>query len=368
VRISAHSFDSFWSNWLFVFLAMSPTAVWAVCPPIPKDFALPPAQRHQVDLASELEQPWQAGGAIVLACRADGWPQAGRLTKPPRGRKEELHRRREAWALVRMFNLSRKPGEVKSRGLPVTPAQEALLERFALSDAGAVWMREVVDDTLRMFNRGDLDASRKIWSQARKTGRMPKFADIVTGSLSEGGQFSQEAPLLKFYAYPGEGAQAEPGLIGLGDAGFRCMFPASGQLVDPHAILSHEFGHTRYGDPTSAGTLLGEATTVESYENPVRILDGFEPRTVYYVRQPAGDLKEKQSGLLSRLIHLQTVEGIEVEDRRAIEQIHCECPTPLPVILDCEDHPHPGGAASGPDNEIPDSHLDCKVNWRRTGN
>lgn len=328
---------------------------------------MPPAQRQQVDLVSELDQPWQAGGAIALACRADGWPQAGRLAKPPRDRKEEMRRRREAWTLVRMFNLSRRPGEVKSRGLPITAAQEALLERFAMSDAGAVWMREVVDDTLRLFNRGDLDASRKVWSQARKTGRMPKFADIVTGSLSEGGEFSQEFPLFKFYAYPGEGAQAEPGLIGLGDAGFRCMFPASGQLVDPHAILSHEFGHTRFGDPTSSGTLLGEATTVESFENPVRVRNGFEPRTVYYVRQPAGDLKEKKSGLLSRLINLQTVEGIEVEDRRAIEQIHCECPAPLPVIVDCEDHLQPRGAESSAEKEESASRLDCKVNWKRNG-
>lgn len=348
-------------------LAMLPTAAWAACPSPPKDFSLPPPQRRQVDLASELEQPWQAGGAIALACRADGWPQAGRLAQPPRDRKEEMRRRGEAWALVRIFNLSRKPGEVKSRSLPVTPSQEALLERFALSDAGAVWMREVVDDTLRLFNRGDLDARRIVWSQARKTGRMPKLTALLTGSLSEGGQFSQETPPLMFYAYPGEGAQAEPGIIGLGDAGFRCEFPASGQLVDPHAILSHEFGHTRYGDPASAGTLLGEATTVESYENPVRARDGFDPRTVYYVRRPADDFKEKKAGLLSRLIHLKTVEGIDVEDRHAIEQIHCECPAPLPVILDCEDHQSPNDEESGPGSIASASNLDCKVNWKRNG-
>jgi hypothetical protein len=310
----------------------------------------------------ELAQPWQAGGEIVVACRPDGWPQAGRSGKPPRDRNEEMRRRRDAWALVRMFNLARKPGEVKARGLPVTSAQEALLERFAMSDAGAVWMREVVDDTLRLFNRGDLDARREIWSQARKSGRMPKFTALLTGRLSEGGQFSQEASLLKFYAYPGEGAQAEPGLIGLGDAGFRCEFPASSQLVDPHAILSHEFGHTRYGDPASAGTLLGEATTVERYENPVRLRNGFEPRTVYYLRQPAGDVKE--AGLLSRLIHLQTVEGISVEDRRAIEQIHCECPAPLPVMLNCEERQRANREGAGAETLAPASDIDCRVDWK----
>jgi hypothetical protein len=318
-----------------------------------------------VDLVQALAQPWQAGGKIVVTCRPDGWPQAGRLGEPPRNRKEEMHRRHEAWVLIRMFNLARKPGEVKARSLPVTSAQEALLERFALSDAGAVWMREVVDDTLRLFNRGDLDARREVWSQARKTGRMPQLTGLLTGRLSEGGQFSEDTPLLKFYAYPGEGAQAEPGLISMGDAGFRCAFPASNQLVDPHAILSHEFGHTRYGDPASAGSLLGEATTVTRYENPVRERNGFEPRTVYYLRAPAGDLKEKKPGLLSRLIQLQTVEGISVEDRRAIEQIHCECPAPLPVILDCEDRQRPNEAESGLELMTPASDMDCKVRWKR---
>jgi len=106
---------------------------------------------------------------------------------------------------------------------------------------------------------------------------------------------------------------------------------------------------------------------VERYENPVRVRDGFEPRTVYYVRQPAGGLKEKKAGLLSRLIQLQTVEGISVEDRRAIEQIHCECPTPLPVVLDCEERPRSDAAGTGPETMAPATDLNCKVNWKRPG-
>lgn len=350
-------------SFLILLLTWLPDLASAACPPPPKDFSLPPAQRQQVDLVRELARPWQAGGEIVVTCRPDGWPQAGRRAAPPRNKQEEMARRREAWRMVRMFNLARKPGEVKSRSLPITPDQEALLERFALSDAGAVWMREVVDDTLRLFNKGDLDARREVWGQARTTGRMPKLAALLTGRLTEGGQFSHEAPLFKFYAYPGEGAQAEPGIIGLGDEGFRCEFPASNQMVDPHAILSHEFGHTRYGDPASAGSLVGEAATVERYENPVRLRNGFDPRTVYYIR-PSGDLKEKKAGLLSRLINLQTVEGITVEDRRAIEQIHCECPAPLPVILDCEVRQRPPGQKSPSGETEPGTEQDCRVQWK----
>lgn len=189
---------------------------------------------------------------------------------------------------------------------------------------------------------------------------MPELSALLTGRLSEGGLFSRGDSLFKFYAYPGEGASAEPGIIGLGDAGFRCEFPASSQMVDPHAILSHEFGHTRYGDPTSAGSLQGEAATVARYENPVRERDGYEPRTVYYLRQPADELKDKKTGRLSRLLHLQTVEGISVEDRRAIEQVHCECPAPLPVILDCEAHEKPDADSV---TETGFTH-DCKLTWK----
>jgi hypothetical protein len=349
---------------LVLLLAWLPDLASAACPPPPKDFSLPSTQRQQVDLVRELAQPWQAGGAVVVTCRPDGWPQAGRRAAPPQNRKEEMARRREAWRLVRMFNLSLKPGEVKPGSLPVTPDREALLERFALSDAGAVWMREVVDDTLRLFNRGDLDARREVWGQARKTGRMPKLAALLTGRFTEGDQLIHDPPLFKFYTYPGEGAQAEPGIIGLGDGGFHCQFPASNQMVDPHAILSHEFGHTRYGDPASAGSLMGEALTVERYENPVRERNGFDPRTVYYLRQPSGDLKEKKSGLLSRLIHLQTVEGITVEDRSAIEQIHCECPAPLPVILDCEVRQRPPGEKPLSGEAESGAEQDCKVQWK----
>lgn len=326
------------------------------CPAPPKNFAPPPAQRQAVDLPSELASPWQAGGAIAVSCTPDGWPVAGRLAAPPRNDAEEMARRRQAWELVRLFNLARKAGEVKPQSLPVTKAQEALLERFALTDYGAVWMREVVDDTLRAFNRGVLAASRQVWNEARRTGRMPPFRALVSGHLSESGQFTQEEPLFKFYAYPGEGAVAEPGLIGLGNAGFRCEFPASSQMVDPHAILSHEFGHTRYGDPTSAGTLEGEARTVLRYENPVRAHNGYEPRTVYYLRPGETD-KDKKPGLLERLVNIQTVEGITVEDRRAIEQIHCQCPAPLPLIVDCVVKEQPQSSEPGQ----PAFKQDCTV-------
>lgn len=60
-------------------------------------------------------------------------------------------------------------------------------------------------------------------------------------------------------------------------------FAFGGQAVDPLAILHHEFEHTRFGkNPQSLENILAEeAFTVAQVENPVRVLNGFEPRYTY---------------------------------------------------------------------------------------
>ncbi len=331
----------------------------AACPAVPEGFAPPPPQRVQVDLEHELDQPWQAGGGIMLVCGPDQRPRAGRLSSPPADRAGELSRRAEHFALARRINLARK-GEVNPRTLALAPAQIAFLERFALSDAGAVWFREVADDTLRLFNLGYLEYDRALWQQAVKSGRMPRLSRLLTGRLTEAGQFAADLQVFKFGAYHGPGAVAQPAGIGLGDAGMKCQFPTSEELVDPHAVLSHEFGHTRYGDPDSAGTLLGEARTVERYENPVRVRNGYEPRTIYFQRTNQGGLEARKDSLLDRLKILEKEKGISVQDLRAVERYHCDCPGPLPVILECEVRELPPSQ----DPAQPATKHDCKLHWK----
>ena len=332
---------------------------WSACPPVPQGFAPPPEKREPVDLQRELAQPWQAGGEIVLICAPDGKPMAGRVPAPPSGAGAERARRAEHFALARRLNFARK-GEVNSRTLALLPAQIELLERFALGDAGAVWLREVADDTLRLFNKGYLDYDGKAWRRALRGGRMPRLSQLLTGRLSEAGQFAPDVEVFKFGAYSGPGAMAQPGGIGLGDAGLRCHFPSSDQLVDPHAILSHEFGHTRYGDPDSAGTLLGEARTVERYENPVRVRNGYEPRTLYFERTGQGKLEPGKGSLLDRLKILEREKGISITDQRAVDRYHCDCPGPLPVILNCEVRQRPDDAGV----MEPAFENACKLNWK----
>lgn len=344
-----------------IFLLVLPAN--AACPPVPVGFTLPSPTCQQVDLVRELDAPWQAGGEIVLTCAPDGSPRAGRLAQPPQNTAEEKTRRVEQLALAKRINLARK-GEAHPLGLPLAAPQLALLERFALSDAGAVWFREIADDTLRLFNQGYLEYDQVLWKRSVKQGKLPTLSRLLTGRLTETALFANDAQVFKFSGYAGPGAMAHPGAIGLGDGGLRCQFPSSNELVDPFAIISHELGHTRYGDPASAGTLLGVARTVELYENPVRVRDGYEQRTLYFERINQGVPEAQKGSLLDRLLRLEREKGISIKEMSEVDRYHCDCPGPLPIILDCEVRERPAGADSNAIPGAPTSEQDCKVNWK----
>ncbi len=334
---------------------------FAACPAEPAGFLLPPPIRLQVDLIHELDQPWQAGGEIVLTCAPDGSPRAGRLSTPPRNASEEQARRGEQFALAKRINMARK-GEAHPLGLPMAAPQLALLERFAMSDAGAVWLREVADDTLRLLNKGYLEYDAVLWKRSVKQGKLPPLSKLLTGRLTETALFAGDAGVFKFSGYAGPGAMAHPGAIGLGDGGLSCQFPSSNELVDPIAIISHEFGHTRYGDPSSGGNLIGEARTVELYENPVRVRNSFEPRALYFERINQGTPQAKKGSLLERLLRLEREKGISIKGLTPVDRYHCDCPVPLPIILDCEVRQL--AADKEDDTGVPVYEQDCKVNWK----
>lgn len=294
------------------------------------------AETHApVDLERELKAPWQAGGEIVVFHGPDGRPLAGRNPNPPGDAQEERARRLEHFALAHKLNLVTVQGTGPPIALPLTPEHVALLARFALSDAGAVWFREVADDTLRLFNKGYLAYDDALWTAKRVTGEPLRLSQLLTGGLSEAGLFAQDATLFRIYAHDGRGAMAANASIRLGREGLRCHFTLSDELVDPHAILSHEFGHTRYGDPKSAGTVLGEAATVARYENPVRIRNGYPPRTVYHLRLDARTPVQPRDALLNRLLAQWREGAVRIETLAPLERLYCECPEPQPIIRDC---------------------------------
>lgn len=306
-------------------------AILAALLPAPAvaQLALP---RAPLDLAAELDRMDQAGGRIVVAVTPVGRPIAYRDTTPPATREEELGRRRENLAVVRRLNLA-ADGEFGPDTQRPGPAELELLERFALSDAGAVWLREVVNEDIAFFNRGLLEFQPSLYYAALAPGTVA-LSDFLTGQLTLDGQFAN-IQLFKFHAFPGHGASARPGTIGLGTSGFRSHFPYGGQVVDPLAILSHEFGHTRFGDPTSGESILGEARTVERYENPVRVRHGHEPRSVYYLGS-ARDTEVALSGEAGEdLVDLSHRKKVLVETQEVVDEYHCKCERPS-FLVGCD--------------------------------
>lgn len=302
--------------------------------PAAAEIQFPPEHRTPVDLERELQAPWQAGGEIVVFAAEDGSPRAGRLTKHPTHAGDEHDRRVEHFALARKLNLVTQP-RVVPFALPLSEEQVTLLERFALSDAGAVWFREVADDTLRLFNLGYLDYDRQRWKAFLQGGPRPVLSHLITGRLSDAGLFSQEVAIFRIFAFDGAGSQAAAASVRMGHQGFRCQFQISGEAVDPFAVLSHEFGHSRYGDPKSAGHPLGEARTVARYENPVRLRNGFAPRLMYYLRIEPGRLPATRDPLFARLLSWRETPDFRLADLDPVEGLYCECLDTPGTLRDC---------------------------------
>ncbi|MBK9326794.1 MAG: hypothetical protein IPN00_10860 [Hydrogenophilales bacterium] len=132
-----------------------------------------------------------------------------------RRRDGEQARRGEHFALARKLNMAKK-GEAHPLGLPLAKEQSALLQRFAMGDAGAVWLREVADDTLRLFNKGYLEYDRVLWSRSVRQGRLPALSLLITGKLTETALFAGDAQVFKFSGYTGSAMAISA--IGLGMA------------------------------------------------------------------------------------------------------------------------------------------------------
>lgn len=304
----------------------------------------PPEMRSPVDLERELQASWQAGGEIAVYAGSDSQPQAGRLTSPPTEAAEEQARRAEHFALARKLNLV-TAYRVVPYALPLAEPQIELLERFAHTDAGAVWFREVADDTLRLINQGFLEYDADRWKAYLEGGPRPRLSELITGRLSDAGLFSQDVAVFRIYGYYGSGSMGGASSIRMGHAGFRCQFLMSGDTVDPFAILSHEFGHSRYGDPWSAGMPLGEARTVAGYENPVRLRNGFPPRLVYYLRMDPERPIGTRDPLYNRLLAWREYRNQEFAQWAPVEGLYCECPDAPSSLRDCLAEPEPNQCA-----------------------
>ncbi|MCB0422093.1 MAG: hypothetical protein KDD61_13935, partial [Bdellovibrionales bacterium] len=224
--------------------------------------------------------PFQAGGQAIARKNSKGVWEAYRDSEMQFRFSNEMENRIDNYKIFQMVNLIN--GEEYVGLTPLNSQNAELLRKFSESNGGAIWIRAAVDETIEAFNKGFLvvkDISPEIKS-------LP-LSELITGELSDEGLFTQDFQFFKLGQYEGWGAKAQSGLVQFGSLGFKTYFPGSGEVVDPLAIISHEFGHTRFGHPDSGNDICGEAATVQRYENPMRLAHGYAPRKTYHV------LKEK---------------------------------------------------------------------------
>lgn len=222
------------------------------------------------DLSEELLGKNQSGGRIVIVKDENGKIKVIRKEHPRLSATEEMTQREEIFELFKKINIIKESDLNGNESVPQEKVM-SLLHQFALSDVGAIWLRRVTDDTIAAINRGylEVDASKKTLSS------------LVTGKLTDDAVFDANFVVFKIFSFLGNGATGGGSRISIGENLFKDTFPSSGQKIDPLAIISHEFGHTLYGDPTSGENIHGEARCVEHFENPARVHHHYDERLTY---------------------------------------------------------------------------------------
>lgn len=82
-----------------------------------------------------------------------------------------------------------------------------------------------------------------------RNGEVP-LVQAITSELTEDGEFEIAGRMFRIKFNSGWGASAYGSAINIGNISSK--FSMSGQKVDPIAIISHEFGHTRFGNMANA--------------------------------------------------------------------------------------------------------------------
>lgn len=181
---------------------------------------------------------------------------------------DELRSRYKNWLIFKQLHLSTTPGEVFNGSQPVSKKLKTFLYRFAMSSSGALWVQKVVNLDLYLIQK----QYYKVWFRNNKLFIKPTEDFLFDLAYS------------KFYiAETDSNTYASGSFIAINKKFLSAkVFSKSQQKIDHIAVLSHEFGHTKFGDPETRSNIYSEADTVIRYENPVRILNHFLPRKTYF--------------------------------------------------------------------------------------
>ncbi len=222
-----------------------------------------------MDLNKELNtKDSMSGGQIVIRKKPNGSILVQRNHCVTRYKNKEILSRYQNWLVFKQLHLSTKPGEVFSNSLPLSKKLKSFLYHFAMSPAGALWVQKVVNLDLYLLQKNYYSVSVK------------KNQLVFTPTED----FLFELAYSKFYITETQSSTYASGsfIAIASDFLSKKEFSQSKQKIDHMAVLSHEFGHTKFGEPKTRANIYSEADTVLRYENPVRILNHFLPRKTYF--------------------------------------------------------------------------------------
>lgn len=160
---------------------------------------------------------------------------------------------------------------------PLSSANEEIIKKYALTSYGHQSIMKVID-----FNKEWID---KGYFQVRSNlGNCKDIEEVFTGYLSEEGEFSEEATgrFLIFGKNEVRGFRAQLANIRLGNIELPKKFPSGHQEIDELALIHHEFCHTKFYNTHDTSTIEEESRIVRECENPIRRLNGYVERNVYY--------------------------------------------------------------------------------------
>lgn len=196
-----------------------------------------------------------------------------RAVKLPENKTEEMRNRENNFRLIEKINFS---NELRLE-LKKNSNLKKLFQEFHQSDVGAYWFSLLAKDNIKKLNNGYFEIAKDL-----NPFKIYEVFEILTGQLNWPAFDAKAELVFRFDIFYGYGAFGSKSHITIGNLGFRKLFPGNCQKVDPIAILSHEFGHTRFSSITESHTLQGEREVVRLYENPVRRMNGHDDRVSYY--------------------------------------------------------------------------------------
>lgn len=145
---------------------------------------------------------------------------------------------------------------------------------------------------------GILDLSPNAWAVEKRNENVKAFKNLKKYALTEYGGVMVARILednkknttgeTRFYIGIQDNDQARAGhnfLLLPSDFPRLGSFPGTTQMVDPLAVIHHEFGHTKFDSRNSKPhmvSLQDERDAVIFHENPVRAINGMEPRYTYF--------------------------------------------------------------------------------------